>query len=153
LGSRPSGVQSPSLRSWQEVDDFLEAIRDTFLGVRQPPLTADEVRGKQFSTTRLQPGYDEKEVDVFLDEVEARLRRRCAECGALVAEATRACAGCGAPPAGQRPAGARPGRPADAPLEAGNDRKSPGQVGRCQRHDTAFLGFFVILCATFGLGR
>jgi DivIVA domain-containing protein len=90
----------------EQVDAFVEAIRDTFLGVRQPPLTADEVRGKKFSTTRLQPGYDEKEVDDFLDEAEARLRMRCAECGALVAVATRACAECGAPPAGHRPAAA-----------------------------------------------
>jgi DivIVA domain-containing protein len=58
-----------------EVDAFLEAVRDSFLGVRQPPLTADEVRDQKFSTTRpLRPGYDEQEVDVFLDEVEARLR-------------------------------------------------------------------------------
>jgi DivIVA domain-containing protein len=58
-----------------QVDAFLEAVRDTFLGVRQPPLTADEVRDQKFSTTRpLRPGYDEQEVDVFLDEVEARLR-------------------------------------------------------------------------------
>jgi DivIVA domain-containing protein len=31
------------------------------------------VRNKQFSTTRLRPGYDEEEVDAFLDEVEAAL--------------------------------------------------------------------------------
>ena len=36
-----------------EVDAFREEIRDTFLGVRQPPLTASaRPRGKQFSTTR-----------------------------------------------------------------------------------------------------
>jgi DivIVA domain-containing protein len=33
------------------------------------------VRNKQFSTTRLRPGYDEEEVDAFLDEVEAELDR------------------------------------------------------------------------------
>jgi DivIVA domain-containing protein len=43
-------------------------------GVREPPLTADEIRDKKFATTRLRPGYDEKEVDAFLDEAEARLR-------------------------------------------------------------------------------
>jgi DivIVA domain-containing protein len=58
----------------EEVDAFLEAVRDTFLGVRQPPLTAEEIRVKMFSTTRLRPGYDEEEVDAFLEEVEARLR-------------------------------------------------------------------------------
>jgi DivIVA domain-containing protein len=57
-----------------QVDAFLEAVRDTFLGVREPPLTADEVRDKQFVTTRLRPGYDMEEVDAFLEEAEARLR-------------------------------------------------------------------------------
>jgi len=33
----------------KQVDAFLEAIRDTFLGIRHPPLTADEVRGKRFA--------------------------------------------------------------------------------------------------------
>jgi DivIVA domain-containing protein len=37
------------------------------------PLTPADVRNKQFSTTRLRPGYDEEEVDAFLDEVEAAL--------------------------------------------------------------------------------
>jgi DivIVA domain-containing protein len=58
-----------------QVDAFLEAIRDTFLGVREPPLTADEIRGQKFSTAGLlRRGYDMKQVDTFLDEVEARLR-------------------------------------------------------------------------------
>ena len=57
----------------EEVDAFLEAIRQTFLGIREPSLTADEIRKKQFSTTRLRPGYDEDEVDAFLDTVELRL--------------------------------------------------------------------------------
>src|SRR6201987_4511808 len=35
------------------------------------PLTPADVRNKQFSTTRLRPGYDEEEVDDFLDQVEA----------------------------------------------------------------------------------
>jgi DivIVA domain-containing protein len=39
------------------------------------PLTPADVRNKQFSTTRLRPGYDEEEVDAFLDEVEAELHR------------------------------------------------------------------------------
>jgi DivIVA domain-containing protein len=58
----------------EEVDAFLDAIRDTFLGVREPPLTADEIRDKQFTTVRLRPGYDEEEVDAFLEEAEASLR-------------------------------------------------------------------------------
>src|ERR1700747_3918967 len=39
------------------------------------PLTPEKLRNKQFSTTRLRPGYDEEEVDSFLDEVEAELDR------------------------------------------------------------------------------
>jgi DivIVA domain-containing protein len=60
----------------EEVDLFLEDLSDTFLGVRQPPLTPAEVAGKQFSTTRLRPGYDEEEVDAFLAEAEWRLAAR-----------------------------------------------------------------------------
>src|ERR1017187_7260891 len=54
------------------------------------PLTPADVRNKQFSTTRLRPGYDEEEVDAFLDEVEVErdrliqeneeLRAKLAEC-------------------------------------------------------------------------
>src|SRR6266581_8765665 len=43
------------------------------------PLTPADVRNKQFSTTRLRPGYDEEEVDAFLDEVEAELDRQIKE--------------------------------------------------------------------------
>lgn len=39
------------------------------------PLTPADVRSKRFSTTRLRSGYDEEEVDAFLDEVEAELDR------------------------------------------------------------------------------
>jgi DivIVA domain-containing protein len=57
----------------EELDAFLAAIRDSFLGVRRPSLRPDEIRGKQFSTVRLRPGYDVEEVDAFLDEAELRL--------------------------------------------------------------------------------
>jgi DivIVA domain-containing protein len=57
-----------------EVDAFLDAIRDTFLGVRRPPLTWHAAPGKQFTTTRrLRPGYDPEQVDAFLDKAEPRL--------------------------------------------------------------------------------
>ena len=59
-----------------QVDAFIRAIRDTFLGIREPSLTPGEIRKKQFSTTRLRPGYDEEEVDAFLDEAESRLAAR-----------------------------------------------------------------------------
>jgi DivIVA domain-containing protein len=99
----------------EEVDGFVEAIRQTFLGIRKPPLTPDEVRYKQFSTTRLRPGYDQEEVDAFLDAAELRLAAvtrpgghgglpalaRCPECGMETAEPARPCARCGAPAAMQ----------------------------------------------------
>ena len=57
-----------------EVDAFREAIRDTFLGVGEPPLTWRAPPGKQFTTTRrLRPGYDPEQVDAFLDKAEPRL--------------------------------------------------------------------------------
>ena len=65
----------------EEVDAFLDAIRDSFLGVREPSLTPDEIRAIQFSTTRLRPGYDEEEVDAFLDEAESRLAAQVAQSG------------------------------------------------------------------------
>ena len=112
-----------------EVDAFIDAIRDSFLGVREPSLTPEEIRVRQFSTTRLRPGYDEEEVDAFLDEAESRLaaqvsaRRgapatgpesgaadpaaesvqiRCLECGAESAAGVQVCARCGAPVAYRR---------------------------------------------------
>ena len=43
------------------------------------PLTPEDVQNKRFRVTRFKPGYDEDEVDAFLDEVEAELRRLLAE--------------------------------------------------------------------------
>jgi DivIVA domain-containing protein len=39
------------------------------------PLTPEDVQQKRFSTVRFKEGYDEVEVDAFLDEVTAELRR------------------------------------------------------------------------------
>jgi len=52
-----------------EVDNYLRAIRDTFIGASQPPVRSDNVRGKQFPSTYWFPlrGYDKKQVAVFLD--------------------------------------------------------------------------------------
>ncbi|GAA2070547.1 hypothetical protein GCM10009821_04670 [Aeromicrobium halocynthiae] len=38
-------------------------------------LRADDVRAVRFSPVRLREGYDMREVDLFLDDVEAELRR------------------------------------------------------------------------------
>jgi len=62
-----------SIRRRREAYDTAEvdAIRDTFLGVRRPPPTWHAPHGKQFTTTR--PGYDVEQVDAFLDTAEPRL--------------------------------------------------------------------------------
>ena len=43
------------------------------------PLTPQDVQSQEFATTRFKPGYDEEEVDAFLDEVEAELNRLLTE--------------------------------------------------------------------------
>src|SRR2546429_274679 len=56
------------------------------------PLTPEDVRNKQFTTVRLREGYDEDEVDAFLDEVESeltRLLRENEDLRAKLAAATR----------------------------------------------------------------
>jgi DivIVA domain-containing protein len=68
------------------------------------PLSPDEVVNKRFSATKFRQGYDEEEVDEFLDEVVAELRRlttenedlksKLAACERRVSELTR---GGGAP--------------------------------------------------------
>ncbi len=73
------------------------------------PLTPEDVQNKRFTTTRLKAGYDEVEVDAFLDEVEAEMRRLLAENASLQTAAQAAAA---APPAPRRArsgsAGCRP---------------------------------------------
>jgi DivIVA domain-containing protein len=69
---------STTPRLWEgyataEVDAFRKELRDTFLGVRPPPLTWDEAHDKQFTPTRLGPGYKVEQVDAFLDKAEQRL--------------------------------------------------------------------------------
>jgi DivIVA domain-containing protein len=61
------------------------------------PLTPADVRNKQFSTTRLRPGYDEEEVDAFLDEVEAELDRLIQENEELRSKLTEVLRGGGKP--------------------------------------------------------
>jgi DivIVA domain-containing protein len=61
------------------------------------PLTPADVRNKHFSTTRLRPGYDEEEVDAFLDEVEAELDRLIQENEELRAKLAEVLRGGGKP--------------------------------------------------------
>jgi DivIVA domain-containing protein len=50
-------------------------------------LTPTSVRRKQFTTTRLRPGYDTQEVDRFLDRVEEELMRLTRERDEALADA------------------------------------------------------------------
>jgi len=50
------------------------------------PLTPKDVHAKQFTPTRFKPGYDEDEVDAFLDQVETELAGLLAENERLRAE-------------------------------------------------------------------
>src|SRR5579872_1840027 len=54
------------------------------------PLTPEDVQNKRFSTVRFKEGYDEDEVDTFLDEVEAELRRLLTENSDLRGQAAAA---------------------------------------------------------------
>jgi DivIVA domain-containing protein len=56
-----------------EVEAFRSGVRDTFLGVSEPPVRSDDVRGTQFSTHRLREGYDKTQVDAFLEAAAIRL--------------------------------------------------------------------------------
>jgi hypothetical protein len=61
----------------REVDAFQDAIRDTFLGVRKPPMRSGNVRGKQFSLVDRGDGdtdaYDKNQVAAFLEAAGIRL--------------------------------------------------------------------------------
>jgi DivIVA domain-containing protein len=87
------------------------------------PLTPEDVHNKQFTTVRLREGYDEEEVDAFLDEVEAeltRLIRENEELRAKLAAATRAAASAAAAPVPMRrePTPIPAPAPVPAPLPA-----------------------------------
>jgi DivIVA domain-containing protein len=87
------------------------------------PLTPADVRNKQFSTTRLRPGYDEEEVDAFLDEVEAELDRLIQENEELRAKLAEVLRGGGKPAmalssplSDPRPDTMEPERPMEQPM-------------------------------------
>ena len=95
-------------------------------------LTPADVRGKHFSTTRLRPGYDEEEVDAFLDEVEAELDRLIQENEELRARLAEVSRGGGAPgipvPAPPVP-GQGFGGPLPAPPMPVRQEQRPGPAG------------------------
>jgi DivIVA domain-containing protein len=91
------------------------------------PLSPDEVVNKRFSATKFRQGYDEEEVDEFLDEVVAELRRltsdnedlksKLAACERRVGELTRGGATVSEPASEPEPAAAIP-EPTPAPVPA-----------------------------------
>jgi DivIVA domain-containing protein len=86
-------------------------------------LTPEDVRNKQFTTVRLREGYDEDEVDAFLDEVEAeltRLLRENEDLRAKLAAATRAAAQ-------NQQQGMRKPEPQDRPVPAAISGPQPVQ--------------------------
>src|SRR4051794_8326505 len=81
------------------------------------PLTPEDVQNKRFSTVRFKEGYDEEEVDAFLDEVEAELRRLLGENSDLRSHPAAA-APAAAPVAAAPAAPVQPAAPAEEPSEA-----------------------------------
>lgn len=105
-------------------------------------LSPEDVRNKQFTTVRLREGYDEDEVDAFLDEVEAeltRLLRENEDLRAKLAAATRAAAQNQANMRKeQQPQDARQGAPVPAAISGppvpgqGGMQQGPGVPGQQQ---------------------
>jgi DivIVA domain-containing protein len=90
------------------------------------PLNPEEVVNKRFSPTKFRQGYDEEEVDEFLDEVVAELRRLNAEndelraklsaCESRVAELSRGGGGRGREEQAPAPVAAPAPAPAPTPV-------------------------------------
>jgi DivIVA domain-containing protein len=78
------------------------------------PLTPEDVQNKRFTTVRFKEGYDEEEVDAFLDEVETELRRLLGENDELRRAPKAAAPAPVAPP----PPPAAPRAPEEQPQEA-----------------------------------
>src|SRR6478672_3049439 len=78
------------------------------------PLTPEDVQNKRFTTVRFKEGYDEEEVDAFLDEVEAELRRLLGENDELRSAPKPTAAPVAPPP----PPPAAPRTPEEQPQEA-----------------------------------
>jgi DivIVA domain-containing protein len=91
------------------------------------PLTPDDVQNKRFTVVRFgKSGYDEEEVDTFLDEIEAEMRRLLSDSASLKAAADAAAAAppppepAPAPPAAPEPT-PEPAAAAPPPAEAPNE--------------------------------
>ncbi len=70
----------------QEVDLFLDSVIETLRGLEQgrdarpaePHVTARDVAAVQFSTTKIREGYDQEEVDQFVQQVASTLASHAA---------------------------------------------------------------------------
>src|SRR5882757_6394703 len=89
------------------------------------PLTPEDVRNKQFTTVRLREGYDEDEVDAFLDEVETELRRLIRENDELRAKLAAATRAASAAPATKAPQPAVEAEKAEKKDEAAKSEPEP----------------------------
>ncbi|HZE65191.1 MAG TPA: DivIVA domain-containing protein [Sporichthyaceae bacterium] len=89
------------------------------------PLTPEDVRNKQFTTVRLREGYDEDEVDAFLDEVETELRRLIRENDELRAKLAAATRAASAAPATTAPQPAVEAEKAEKKDEAAKSEPEP----------------------------
>ncbi len=104
------------------------------------PLTPEDVRNKQFTTVRLREGYDEDEVDAFLDEVEGeltRLLRENEDLRAKLAAATRAAAQNQQNMRKEQDQHQRPGLPVPAAISSpAEGARSRACRSRCSRSST-----------------
>ena len=98
------------------------------------PLTPADVRNKQFSTTRLRPGYDEEEVDAFLDEVESELDRLIQENEELRAKLAEVLRGGGKPGVPALSSPLSEPKPDMMPPEPQQDLRPP------QQHEPMMMG-------------
>ena len=117
------------------------------------PLTPEDVHNKQFTTVRLREGYDEEEVDAFLDEVEAeltRLLRENEELRAKLAAATRAAAAAQQQqPMDRMPMDRMPARREPVPIPPQLPAPMPVPVPQPQPQQfQQFVKFQNVLCGT-----
>ncbi len=105
------------------------------------PLTPEDVRNKQFTTVRLREGYDEDEVDAFLDEVETELRRLIRENDELRAKLAAATRAASAAPAASttapQPVVVKEPEPAPEPPKPAPAPPAPAPVEQTSSSDSA----------------
>ncbi|HSV38297.1 MAG TPA: DivIVA domain-containing protein [Nocardioidaceae bacterium] len=85
LDTKPFRLARPGTEGYDkdEVDQFVAEVQAAMLH-RPPTMAPWEVRDMAFRTQRVHRGYDERDVDNFLDEAERALREaHGAELGSL----------------------------------------------------------------------